>query len=95
MESWRKEYITNIDEYAELLQQCLDAVEDVKQKVTGDVAVFKGGKRELWVRAKAAGKKVDLEVHNADLNAAVGRLQVAQNNLQRYDHLFDFLKPEL
>lgn len=85
MESWRNEYITNTDDYVPVLQQCFNAVDNVKQKIIGDVTVFKGGKRGYWDRVKAAGKNVDLEVHCTHLNAAVGRLQVVQSNLQRYD----------
>ena len=84
MESWRSGYIISTSDYTPVLEQCLITVDDIKKKIRGDVAVFKDGVGGYWDRLKAAGKKLDLARHRESLNAAVGRLQLVQNNLQRY-----------
>lgn len=82
MDSWRNDYITSIEDYVPALEQCLEIVVSLKQKIQPEAGVFADGGEGRWDRLKAAWKKTNIEEYRGRLNGAVCRLQVVQNNLQ-------------
>jgi len=84
IDSSQNGYIRSVNDYIPVLDECLSIVEGLKQRIKGDVAVFKDGSGGYLDKLKAAGNKLDIGGHCRRLNDVVGRLQVAQNNLQRY-----------